>query len=285
MIKHLATYFLSALVIRFSTARPESKSNALWVTDELLPYTYSGSDPVSAEYDEPQEWGWDENLITEPESYTEFLADADPGCSDDSEPPSKRRRGELCIPPTDVRPELPQAPFDTLGQSNRFGLDPIRIPIGPQIMQVDNIYCGNQQQIVVCDSAREQDKKPNGNGLYRLLNVRRGMIPFQSVKDYRLNHYLRAVFLSSLCISPHSIWCCGDYIPASVSFLPQEQIELVSQISKSRLGDGYLGVNGAEHGDELMDGNNLSAEFSDPLDLTVQPGDVADQCGYFVTLP
>lgn len=181
MKRSLAFSLLSAFLTKFSVASPEAAIDDIWATDPISPNTYSDFDPASTPYDETQGSVLDENLITDPESYTGSLADGNTGCSGNIEPSAKRRREDSCVPGADIHLALPQSPFETLEQKNRINLDldPIRFPgVPPQFTQMDSIYCGNEK-FVVCDSARENDKQSNGDGKYRLLNARRGMIPFR----------------------------------------------------------------------------------------------------------
>ena len=178
----LLSSLLSACLIKFCLA-----NNDNWATDEIFSNTYIDFDSMLATYDDSQGSIWDEDLATDLEFYPEFLAGANPGCSGNTESSAKRRREESCLPRTDTRLSLPQSPFDVQEQKNRINLDlePMRFPVGtPQLTQLDNIYCDNKK-FVVCDSAREQDKQLLGNGQYRLLNVKRGMIPFHQVRAVR----------------------------------------------------------------------------------------------------
>ena len=219
---------LPAFLVKILVASSEAAIEDIWASDEIFPSTYSDFDTFSIPDDEFQGSIWDENLITDADPFTEFFAGADTGCFEQLDPSSKRRRQAFCAPTQDPPLALPHTPFDTLEQKNRINLDldPIRFPGGfPQLTRMDNIYCGNQQ-FVVCDSARENDKKPNGNGKYRLQNVRRGMYFdfFFVISDQRIllpwifnSLSLCAVLQGSLCISPHSIWCCDNYFPGWVS--------------------------------------------------------------------
>lgn len=188
----LVSSLLSACLIKLCLATPAAANYDNWATDEIFSNTYIDFDTMLTTYDDSQGSIWDENLATDPEFYTEFLAGANPGCSGDTESSAKRRREESCLPRTDPRLSLPQSPFDVLEQKNRINLDlePMRFPAGtPQLTQLDNIYCDNKK-FVVCDSAREQDKQLLGNGQYRLLNVKRGMIPFHQVRACQVRQCL-----------------------------------------------------------------------------------------------
>lgn len=174
----------SLIIISFASAEAMTDNN--WADYDLFSHTYSDFDPVSSPDDGLQGSLWDENIIIDADPYAESLADGNTGCSQNVEPSGKKRRDNYCtspLSPSDLRLSLPQSPFETLEQKNRLNLylEPIRFPGGtPQLTQMDNIYCGNQQ-FVVCDSAREVDKSPNGNGKYRLRNVKRGTIDFLRV--------------------------------------------------------------------------------------------------------
>lgn len=183
----MAFSLLSTLLVKISVASSEAAIDDSLANDDIFANTYSDLDPFSTPDDGFQGSPWDESLITDADPYSGFLADADIGCSGTIEPPAKRRRDNYCdpqVPPADLRLALPQNPFETLEQKNRINLDldPIRFPGGaPQFTQMDNLYCGSSQ-FVVCDSGRENDKKPKGNGKYRLQNAKRGMFPFRYVR-------------------------------------------------------------------------------------------------------
>lgn len=184
MKRSVAFSFLSALFVKLSVVCSEfAIDDDNWANDEMFPNTYSEFDPASTSDDGFQGSMWDENLITDADPNTGPLADADTGCFGKIEPSSKRRREDFCDPRAEPGLASPQTSLESPEQKDRINLDlePVRFPGGLlHFTQMDLIYCGNHQ-FVVCDSARENDKTPNGNGKYRLQNVRRGMIPFSYV--------------------------------------------------------------------------------------------------------
>lgn len=181
MKSYLVFSLLSIFLIRISVATSEAAIDDNWANDDIFSNTYSDLDSASTPDAGLQGSMWDENLITDADSFAGTLADADTGCSQNIGPSGKRRRNNFCASPgspADLRLSLPQSPFETLESKNgiNFNLDTIRFPGGtPQMTQMDNIYCGNQN-FVVCDSGRVNDKSSNGNGKYRLQNVKRGMV-------------------------------------------------------------------------------------------------------------
>lgn len=177
MKRFIASFFLSIIIINLAVANPEPTIDDIWADDSLLPNADS-SDLIST-YDVPPESIWDDNLVLDPEPYTAMLASVDDnGCSGNMEPLKKREKGLSCAPPINFRLSLPQSPYD-VQEKTRVDLDPLRIPLGAStITKTNELYCGNQQ-FVICDSAREQDEWPNGNGKYRLQYVGLGMVTFR----------------------------------------------------------------------------------------------------------
>lgn len=183
MKNSLVILLLSTLFTKISVSSSEVAISDNWANDNLFSSTYSDLDPASTPDDGLQGSLWDDSLITNVDPFTETLADADTGCSQNIRSSGKRRRDDFCDSPTsptspsELRLSLPKSPFETLEQKNRLNLnlDTIRFPGGtPQLTQMDNIYCGNQE-FVICDSGRANDKSPSSNGKYRLRNVKRGM--------------------------------------------------------------------------------------------------------------
>ena len=312
-----SSLLFSLIIISFAGAEAVIDNN--WADNDLFSKTYSDFDPVSTLDDGLQGSLWDENLITDADPYAGSLADGNTGCSQNIEPSGKKRRDNYCpspLPPSDLRLSLPQSPFETFEQKNRLNLnlDPVRFPEGtPHFTQMDNIYCGNQQ-FVVCDSARDVDKSPNGNGKYRLRNVKRGTTEsfslfyatpsihhfcFSSVSFILLNpraQFFRDPSASALTrygvvitISPK--WCVFFPPPSNPKCsMCNQYLTNIGAISQPY--DGQQDVNDAQ---QQYDGlNNLNGpgglnDFGFP-DITtavqtLPEGDVADSCVYFVTLP
>ena len=196
MRNSVAILLLSIFFTKTSVLCLEAAIDDNWANYDLFSSTYSDFDPASTPDDGLQGSLWDDNLITNVDPFTETLADANTGCSQNIGPAGKKRRDDFCAsstsptPPSDLRLSVPKSPFDTLEQKNRlnFNLDTIRFPGGtPQLTQMDNIYCGNQE-FVVCDSGRANDKSPNSIGKYRLRHVRRCMNWFPQVSLYLAIH-------------------------------------------------------------------------------------------------
>jgi hypothetical protein len=182
MKRFMASFLWSTFIINLSTATTEPTMDDIWANDELLPKIDASHDSISTD-DVPEESLWNDNLTLDSEPYTAILANADDnGCAGNMKPLQKREQGQSCVAPVDLPLELPQSPYDVLDEKNRVDLGPLGISLGnPTITKTDETYCANQR-FVVCDSAREQDEWPNGNGKYRLQYVGRGMISFRSLE-------------------------------------------------------------------------------------------------------
>lgn len=247
----LGSFFLiSAFLISFSATYQGDGIDDIWPDEGLVSNSYPTLDPVFIALDETKISVWDENLTPDIESYVTSLSDPFNGCSGNTETFIKRRSGGFCVPPLDLDLDLdlPQSPFDAMAQKDRIDLEPVRLHVetAPIVTKIDESYCGSQRY-VICDSGREQDEWPNGNGKYRLSYVGR-FLP------------------GSACINPHSIWCCEEYFPG---WLLEDDED----------------VNGAQNGQAAWESFDLPSQLHGLTDLAKQEGNVADQCSYFLTLP